>query len=259
MTRLDGYDLIYGTHKMTSGLDYGLGYGIIDTATGYNNATQIRDAINRTTMYPTIVSKFNPSDFENDIETVMTNHVMDLGKYPDIVLLHSPFKTNDENLRAVLKLKKLFSDKLIGVSNFDLRQLSYLIDNNFIPDVVQIEYHPLFQPTKLVEYCHSKGIKIMGYRPFGKGLVLHNETILELAANMQIEPAHLVLKWIKSKNIIPVVSSNNPKHVAFNKFYQNVKLDEATIKKIDNLNIGSIASTCMLKFSQVDPSVQPIF
>ncbi|XWV26316.1 hypothetical protein QJ857_gp0758 [Tupanvirus soda lake] len=259
MTKLDGYDLVYGTHKMTTGLDYGLGYGIIDTATGYNNAIQIRDAIFRTTMYPTIISKFNPCDFENDIENVITNHVMDLGKYPDIVLLHSPFKTNYENLSAVSILKEQFSDKLIGVSNFDMKQLMYLIDNNFIPDVIQIEFHPLFQPTNLVEYCHSKGIKIMGYRPFGKGSVLNNETILNIAKDLGVEPAHLVLKWVKSKNIIPVVSSNNPKHVVFNKLYQNVKLDDATIKKIDNLNMGTTASTCMVRFSQVDPDTQPIF
>ena len=255
---LRNYHIIYGTHRMTNGLQYGLKYGIIDTATGYNNAKLIKQTIHETDICPLIMTKFNPNDFEKSIENATIDHVAELGHIPSIVLLHSPFKTNEENLNAMCKLKVLFPSALVGISNFDLVQTAYLVDNNFIPDVAQLEYNPLFQPKKLLAYCQEKEIKIMAYRPFGKGIILKNYTIDNLATKLAIEPNHLILKWLQYKHIMPIVSSNNVENINSNMNFNDITLDTETIKILDNMDLGIPGSTCMARFSKVGLN-DPIF
>jgi diketogulonate reductase-like aldo/keto reductase len=246
---LQNYPIIYGTHRMTTGLPYGFEYGIIDTATGYNNAMIIKQTMNETGLYPLVITKFSPNDFLTGIENIAKQHVTELCQQPAIVLLHSPFGSGGENLKAVLHLKILFPLALIGVSNFDLNQTTYLVENGFIPDVIQLEYHPFFQPKKLLSYCQEKGIKIMAYRPFAKGIILKNDKIIELSKRLNIKPNHLVLSWLKQKNIIPIVSSNNPDNIISNA--ETIELDMETIKFINSMDMGPAGSTCMVKYSNV--------
>jgi diketogulonate reductase-like aldo/keto reductase len=255
---LENRQIIYGTHRMTDGIVHGLNYGIIDTATGYNNAGLINQATSQSGIHPIVITKFNTNDFTTGIDHVVSKHVDELGCQPNIVLLHGPFKTNQENLVAVNKLKNIFPSALIGVSNFDLLQTRYLIDSGFVPDVVQIEYHPLFQPKKLLTYCQEKGIKIMAYRPFGKGDILKNKTIKDLSDQYGIKPNHLILKWLWHKYIIPVVSSNNPDHIVSNMEYHNISINMDIINTIDNMDLGLDGSTCMVRFSKTGDTM-PIF
>lgn len=58
--------------------------------------------------------------------------------------------------------------KSIGVSNFNENQIERILKMCTIkPAVVQVEVNLHWLNTKLIEYCHSKGIQVEGYAPFG--------------------------------------------------------------------------------------------
>jgi diketogulonate reductase-like aldo/keto reductase len=70
--------------------------------------------------------------------------------------------------RAMEKLVENGSTKLIGVSNFTIPMLEQLLAECKIKPVVnEIEVHPSFPQTELVEYCQQKGIVVSAYSPLG--------------------------------------------------------------------------------------------
>lgn len=236
---------------MSHGIAYGIDYGAIDTATGYDNTSILNEIISKLVSPPCIITKFNQKDFDNGIENSVHEHITQLGFEPDIILIHSTLKNHDENLLAFMMLKKLFPTKMIGISNFDLKQTKFLIDNDCCPDVMQLEYHPLFQPNKLVDYCKENNIIVMAYRPFAKGNLLKNHTILCLANKYNIKPSHLILKWLREKNMIPVVSSNNHFNILSNAEYNKITINKEIHDTLDRMNMGLDGSTCMVKFCTI--------
>ena len=58
--------------------------------------------------------------------------------------------------------------KSLGLKNFNMRQIQDVLDNCSIkPAVVQIECHPYFQNSRLIEFCQSKEIQVTVFSPHG--------------------------------------------------------------------------------------------
>ena len=239
--------LVYGTHKMVDGINYGIVCGAIDTATGYGNEELIQSAISKQNSIPIIITKFNSQDFENGIEEAISKHISKLGYSPQVVMLHSSFGSDDKNLNAYHALQRYFPDKILGVSNFSKNEIKYLINNNCKPEVVQVEYHPKFQPKFLVKYCQENEILVMAYRPFAKGELLNDPKIKNIAEKLDSTPAQVILKWLQNKDIIPVASSNSEEHIITNLF-NDTPLTYTESIELTNMNIGKSGSTCMVKY-----------
>ncbi len=252
------FDLVFGTHKMSQeAIIHAIktGYQILDTATGYKNADIIKNAIDATKDFykkPLIMTKFNPEDFAQDIEISSKKHCDELGSVPDAILLHSPSKMNEENLFHFKKLRFLFPNRIIGVSNFDIYQLDYLIRNNCKPDIISLEFHPFYQPTKLVKYCKNNDIMLTGYRALAKGSILQNDILKEIALKYNATIPQIVLRYVSALNILPIVSSNKLENIESNFAYKKVNLHEMDEIAIKELNLGPKGSTCMLKFCNHD-------
>lgn len=87
--------------------------------------------------------------------------------YLDLVLLHTPDKNVKNNIQAYKDLQKLQNEKIvrhIGVSNFSIQNLKDLYEGvGEYPEYNQIMCSPTARMTDLEEFCHKKGIKLIGY------------------------------------------------------------------------------------------------
>lgn len=60
--------------------------------------------------------------------------------------------------------------KSIGVSNFNISQLKYVLENCEIKPVNnQIEVNPYLQNDKLIEFCQQNNVVVSCYGPIGAG------------------------------------------------------------------------------------------
>lgn len=108
----------------------------------------------------------------------------------DLLLLHWPFtfKQQDDNLfpvdsdgsviggdvgfveayKALEELQKQGLVKSIGVSNFNISQLTRLMENTSVKPVTnQVELHPYLVQKELKEFCNKNGIVLTAYSPLG--------------------------------------------------------------------------------------------
>jgi diketogulonate reductase-like aldo/keto reductase len=240
---------IFGTFQRTTdeiATALKLGFNTIDTATGYNNSSFIREAIKLSNTRTYILTKYNQKDFL-DIQTASRNHDTDLGQIPDIVLIHTPLSTDAENVKAFESLRALYPKQLVGISNFNIAQIQYLIDNQCHPDVISLEFSPYYQPIALIKFCEQQDILITGYRPTCKGRIYSDEKLKDIK-----DITNTVLNWVHNKNIIPIVSSKNEEHIKDMLHYHEVNIEPPISTLLDSFNEGSKSSSCMLKYTTHD-------
>ncbi|CAD7959913.1 unnamed protein product [Amoebophrya sp. A120] len=97
----------------------------------------------------------------------------------------------------------------------------------------QLEFHPWWRPTCVIEYCRKTGIEIVAYGSLGKGSFVgdhkseYNPTGLQapdsvltdfpqLVHKFQKEPAEFLLKYALQKGVRIIPRSSNPDRIAGN-------------------------------------------
>ena len=119
--------------------------------------------------------------------------------YVDLYLIHWPCARRGlypESYRALETLYREGRVRAIGVCNFQPAHLDRLLETaEVIPAVNQIELHPWLQQEEL-RSLHSKlGITTEAWSPLGRGRVLQDPAVLELAAAHRRTPAQIILRW----------------------------------------------------------------
>ena len=91
----------------------------------------------------------------------------------------------EKNIETYQALEKLYSQgkiKAIGVSNFLKHHIEELKNFVSIPIAVnQIEFHPYYYDQETIEYCKQNDIIIEAYSPLGRGEILKDNTIADIA------------------------------------------------------------------------------
>lgn len=91
-------------------------------------------------------------------------------------------------------LAKKGKTKAIGVSYFTIKRLESLLQQvNTVPAENQVEAHPYLQQPKLLEYCHSKGIRVQAYSALGNNQTgeprnVDDPLVHEVAKELQMDP-----------------------------------------------------------------------
>lgn len=126
-----------------------------------------------------------------------------------------------EGHRALLAVQKAGGAKLVGASNYAVRDLQQIFDATGVwPDVLEIEVHPFWHEDALIDFAVSKGIFILSYAPLAKGAafgLLENAAVVAVAAAHGVTPAQAVLKWGLQRTggaVLP--RSTNSSHMAEN-------------------------------------------
>ncbi|XP_038216974.1 uncharacterized oxidoreductase YtbE-like isoform X2 [Zerene cesonia] len=240
----------------------GAGYRLFDTAGVYGNEVFLGQAFR--TLLPKyqldredifITSKLAPIDHGTmAVPKAFNKSLNNLGmEYIDMYLIHFPgaAKVNNQSVqnallraeswRAMVKLYDEGRVNTIGVSNYTISHLSEFLENHSnIPVINQVEFHPFFNQTELLEFCKSQFIGVQAYCSFG-GLsigcseLFNNAVVTKIAAKHEASPAQVLLLWALQQDISVIPKSTNPKHIKEN-IQLDFRLTNEEMKALNNLS-----------------------
>ena len=162
--------------------------------------------------------------------------------YVDLYLIHWPCPRRGlyaETYRALETLYREGKVRAIGVSNFQPGHLEHLLETaEVIPAVNQIELHPWLQQQELRELHARLGIRTEAWSPLGRGRVLQDPVILDLASNHGRSPAQIILRWHLQMENIAIPKASSYERLRENLDIFDFSLDPSEMSKIAALDRG---------------------
>ena len=156
-------------------------------------------------------------DFARSVDESLSNLGVD---YVDLLLVHWPNAEIPlpETMGALAKAKQRGLTRHIGVANFNIALLDQAISLCPEPLVnLQAEYHPYLDQSKLLNACRQRGIVLTAYCPLGRGRIIGDPVLEEIAKRKGRSLAQVALRWlIQQGNVIPIPRSSNPERMRDN-------------------------------------------
>lgn len=251
----------FGTYKLEDGAQtyeavteaLKVGYRHVDTAQVYGNEVSVGKAINdsqvaRQDIFLTTKLWNTVSTYEEAMVTFQESLDRLQQDYVDLLLIHWPnpihVRDNDawvtrnaEVWRAMEDLYQAGKVKSIGVSNFRQHHLEKLLETaQVVPMVNQIKLAPGLEEKELVAYCREKGMLLEAYTPLGRGTVLNNETISQLAEKYGKTNVQIALRWSLDKGFLPLPKSATLKNIEPNLHVFDFELDQEDVEVLNDLS-----------------------
>lgn len=244
-----------GTYAMTGddgveaiGAGIESGYRLLDTAVNYENEREVGRAIaespvDRGDLFITSKIPGRHHGFDEAIASTEES-LARLGlDYLDLHLIHWPNPSVGKYVdtwRGLIELRDRGLVKSIGVSNFTADMLTELIESTGVtPAVNQVELHPYFPQTALVEFHRSIGVQTESWSPlYRDGGLFAEDPITEAARAHGVEPAQVVLRWHVEIGSIPIPKSANPDRQRLNADIFGFSLTPAEVAAISGLERG---------------------
>jgi 2,5-diketo-D-gluconate reductase B len=220
------------------------GYRHIDTAAMYGNEAEVGEAI-RNQVTPRgeifVTTKVWPSDLadgklQKSAEASLQRLQLD---QVDLLLIHWPSRDIPfaEQIRALCEAKRRGLAHHIGVSNFPPRFVAAAVGVADEPLVVnQVEHHPYLDQSALAAVCAKHGIAVTSYAPLGRGDVLRDPVVTEIARAKGKTPAQIVLRWhVEQPMNVAIPKSADPRRIAENIDIFDFALTPAEMGRISKL------------------------
>ncbi len=178
------------------------GYRLFDTAQLYGNEQEVGTAfkqlaIPRDNIFVTTKVAEENQGYDKAIESVKESLRKLQMDYVDLLLVHWPIeRLFFDTWRAFEEMKKEGLTRSIGVSNYQMIHLQYLATQaNEMPVVDQIELHPLLTQKPLLQFNHQHQIVTQAWSPLGRGAVLNEPVLKDIAAAHNKSTAQIILRW----------------------------------------------------------------
>ena len=230
------------------------GYRHIDTASFYKNEENVGNGINeglkitglkREDIFVTTKVWNTEQGYENTLHA-FNNSLQRLNMdYVDLYLIHWPVTKDyadewQDRIKETWKaMEKLYNEgkiRAIGVSNFLVHHLEELILGCEIkPMVNQIEFHPGHNQKETVKFCKKHGIVVEAWSPLGRGVILENEFLSEIAKKYNRTIAQICLRWIIQQDIVALPKSVTQERIKSNFEVFDFKLSQEDMDKITNM------------------------
>ena len=217
------------------------GYRLVDTASMYRNEEGVgRALLGRTDVF--VTTKLGNSDhgFDEALRAFDESARKLRRDTLDLYLIHWPRPRVNryvESWKAFVRLQKDGRVRSIGVSNFNRDHLERIIgETGVTPAVNQVELHPRFQQPALRGFHHQHGIRTESWSPLGRGGLLSEPAIVDIAAKHRKTPAQAVIRWHLDSGLIAI-----PKTVRLERLKENIgaldfRLDDDDMRRIDALD-----------------------
>lgn len=222
-----------------------IGYRHIDTAWKYGTEKAVGAGI-RASRVPRedifLVTKVSheylrANDFARMVDESLNNLKVD---YVDLLMVHwpSPEKVPlAETMNALANAKRQGKTHHIGVANFNIAMLDQAM--RLCPEPIeslQVEYHPYLDQTKLLAHVRKLNLPLTAYCPLGRGMLLSDPVVAEIARAKGKTIAQVVLRWhLQQPNVIPIPRSSNPARQAENFNIFDFSLNDEEMKRLGAL------------------------
>jgi len=220
------------------------GYRLIDTAASYRNEEAVgraikRSGIPREEIFVTTKLWVSDANYEKaKLAFESSLKKLDL-EYIDLYLIHQPFNDVYGAWRAMTELYKEGKIKAIGVSNFyPDRLVDFIMNNEVVPAVNQVETHPFNQQVKANEIMKEYGVQIESWRPFaeGKNGIFANEILSEIGKKYNKSVAQIILRWLIQRDVVVIPKSVRKERIEENFNVFDFELNSEDMGKISELD-----------------------
>jgi len=232
-----------------------VGYRHFDNAVSYRNQKAVGRAIDevikegkvkREDLFITskIFSKrFSEIDYPRGRKQALDNIQLSLKNlnlsYIDLMLFHSPTnnsKTNSETWSGLEDALDLGLVKSIGVSNFNIEQLTSLFETaKIIPAINQVECHPNKNQRELIEYCNRYGILLTAFSPLGAGSLVTDPTIVEIGKKHNKSAAQVMIRWQIQRGVVAIPKSTKKERIKENIEVFDFSLTDNEMKTLEDM------------------------
>lgn len=224
-----------------------VGYRHIDTAQMYGNEREVGQALAASGLPRDdvfVTTKLNNdqltyddalASFDRSLEALGLEHV-------DLFLIHWPLATVSDFVprwRALEEIYRSGRAKAIGTSNFHAHHLQRLFDEtDVVPAVNQVEVHPYLAQDELRAFDAAHGIVTQAWSPLGRGAVLADPVIGEIAARLRRSPAQVILRWHLQRGDVVFPKASARERIAENFDALGFELSEQDMAAVTGLDRG---------------------
>lgn len=203
----------------------GLGYRHLDTARMYGNEEAVGDGIrasgvSREDVFVTTKvwwEDIGPGDLQRSAEASLKRLGLSL---VDLLLIHWPNAAIAlrGSIAALCEAKARGLARHVGVSNFPSAMLRDAIALASEPLVAnQVEYHPRLDQSVLLAATREAGMALTSYCPLGRGDLVDDPLVAELARRHGVKPAQVLLRWhVQQPGVVAIPKSGDPGRMAEN-------------------------------------------
>jgi diketogulonate reductase-like aldo/keto reductase len=220
-----------------------IGYRLIDTAQLYGNEVDVGRAVRKSEVSRDevfITTKVWNSDqgYESTLQAFNKSlKRLDLS-YLDLYLIHWPVPgMSEETWKAMVRLLQEQKTRAIGVSNYDIGDLSHLMQSSdVVPSVDQVEFHPFLYEERLLRFCEKRRIQMEAYSPLTRGTQMNHPTITTVANKHGKTPAQVLIRWSLQHGVVVIPKSIHEKRILENSKVFDFELEPEDMKLLNLLN-----------------------
>lgn len=226
-----------------------VGYRHIDTAQMYGNEAGVGRAIKASGLARQdlfITSKLNnPNHRREDalrsLDTTM--EALDL-EVLDLFLVHWPLADSPgidlvDTWRTMIEILHSGRVRAIGVSNYQPEHLNRIVEaTGVVPAVNQVELHPWLTQSELRSVHEQLGVVTESWSPLGRGRLLTDSKVIEIADAIGVSPAQVVIRWHLQNSLVVIPKSTHRERMTANADVVGFTLDDAHMAALDALDQG---------------------
>ncbi|XP_075711912.1 aldo-keto reductase family 1 member C1-like [Rhinoderma darwinii] len=257
-----------------------VGFRHIDCAFMYGNEVEVGQAIRSKIADGTVKredifytgklwsNNHTPERVQPALEKSLNDLQLD---YMDLFLIHTPVELkpgddpfpkdedgklifNNTDIRDTWKALEACKDaglvRSIGVSNFNRSQLELILNMpglKYKPVCDQVECHIFLNQSKLLKFCKSQDIVLVGYSVLGSSRVenwidqnspqvLEDPVLNTVAKKLKRSPAQVAMRYLLQRGIVVLAKSFNPERIKQNFQVFDFELSDEDVLTLDGVN-----------------------
>lgn len=240
------------------------GYRHVDTASAYENEIEVGEAIRasglaRDRVFVTTKIRslhLAEGEMRREVEASLRRLQLD---WVDLILIHWPSRTVpvETTIRSLNGVKRHGLARHIGVSNFSIALLDAAWAATEEPlAVLQCEYHPYLDQSKLLAACRARAMAFTAYAPLGQGRELTDPVVTAIAERLERTPGQVLLRWlIQQPDVAAIPKSASPSRIRENIQIFDFSLSDADMRSLTGLakTDGRLIPNSALDGSALDP------